>query len=134
MLWYNVYVHFLRRNYMGNDSMDILRDAGFDVEAALGRLMNNQSFFLKMLGKFAQDESFGKLRGFVEAGDAQGAGDCAHALKGMCATLGMVKLSDYCAKLQYLYQGREEGDPKLVFAEADQEYELVMAALRRVLA
>lgn len=119
---------------MDNNAMDILRDAGFDVENALGRLMNNQAFFLKMLGKFTQDSNFDKLRGFVEADDAKGAGDCAHALKGMCSTLGMVKLSDYCAKLQYLYQGREEGDPKSLFAETEQEYAHVMEALRRVLA
>ena len=118
---------------MENNAMDILQEAGFDVEGALGRLMNNQAFFLKMLGKFAQDGSFAKMRGFVESADAQGAGECAHALKGMCSTLGMVELSDYCAKLQYLYQGREEGDPKSVFAEADQEYGRVMEALQRVL-
>jgi len=113
--------------------MDILREAGFDVEGALGRLMNNRAFFLKMLGKFAQDTSFGKLRGFVESGDKQ-AGECAHALKGMCSTLGMSKLSECCAKLQYIYQGREEGDPEQVFAEAVLEYNRVMAALEKVLA
>jgi len=119
---------------MENNAMDILRDAGFDVEGALGRLMNNQAFFLKMLGKFAKDESFTKMRGFVQAGDAQSAGESAHALKGMCSTLGMVKLTDYCAKLQYLYQGREEGDPLPVFAQADQEYGRVMEAIEKVLA
>jgi len=117
---------------MENNAMDILREAGFDVQGALGRLINNQAFFLKMLGKFTQDGSFAKLREYVEAGDAQ-AGESAHALKGMCSTLGMTQLSELCAKLQYLYQGREEGDPKQVFAEADREYGRVMEALGRVL-
>ena len=119
---------------MNSNAMDILREAGFDVNGALGRLMNNQAFFLKMLGKFAKDESFDKMRGFVEAGDAQNAGESAHALKGMCSTLGMMKLSDCCAKLQYLYQGREEGDPLLVFAQADEEYKGAMEAIGKVLA
>ena len=119
---------------MENNAMDILRDAGFDVEGALGRLMNNQAFYLKMLGKFVQDGSFAKLRDFVEAGDVQGAGECAHALKGVCSTLGMDKLSDHCAKLQYLCQGREEGDLKQVFAEADLEYGRTMEALGKALA
>ncbi len=118
---------------MENNAMEVLREAGFDVEGALGRLMNNQAFYVKMLGKFAQDTNFAKLRGVVEAGDAQAAGDCAHALKGMCSTLGMTELSELCAKLQYLYQGREEGDPASVFAQADEQYGLVMEALRKVL-
>ena len=118
---------------MDTNAMDILREAGIDVEGALGRLMNNPAFYAKMLGKFVQDTSFEKLRGFVEAGDAQAA-ECAHALKGVCSTLGMVKLSDCCARLQHLYQGREEGDPAPVFAEAALEYERAMAALQRALA
>lgn len=119
---------------MESNAMDILRDAGFDVEGALGRLMNNQAFYLKMLGKFAQDTNFAMLRGYVEAGDAQAAGKGAHALKGMCSTLGMTELSGLCGTLQHLYEGREEGDPAPVFAQADQEYEKVMAALRKALA
>ena len=119
---------------MDNNAMDILREAGFDVEGALGRLMNNPAFYAKMLGKFLQDTNFEKLRAAVEAGDLQAAGESAHALKGVSSTLGMVKLSDYCATMQFLYQGREEGDPAPVFAEAAQEYERVMAALQRALA
>ena len=118
---------------MQTDAMDILRQAGMDVEGALGRLMNNQGFYLKMLGKFTQDASFDKLRGFAEAGDSK-AGDCAHALKGMCATLGMNRLSDHCAKLQFIYQGRDGDDPGPVLADAIAEYERVMTAIRQVLA
>ena len=119
---------------MENTAMDILREAGLDVESALGRMMNNQKLYLKMLGKFQQDTNFSKLKGFVEARDAKAAGESAHALKGMCATLGMTKLSDLCAQMQYLYEGREEGDPDLVAAEAVREYERVMDALGKALA
>ena len=114
--------------------MDILREAGLDVEGALGRLMNNQAFYLKMLGKFQQDTHFAKLLDCVEAGDAKGAGECAHALKGMSATLGMTALSDLCARLQHLYQGEAESDPAAVVAEAKREYGRMMDALGKALA
>ncbi|MCL2544280.1 MAG: Hpt domain-containing protein [Clostridia bacterium] len=119
---------------MENNAMDILRDAGFDVEGALKRMANNQALYLRLLGRFLQEGSFAKLRDAVEAGDAHGAGECAHALKGMCSQLGMEKLSDHCAKLQYLYQGREEGDPKQVFAQADREYAHAREAVEKALA
>ena len=119
---------------MDIDAMSILREAGVDTEGALVRLMNNQAFYLKMLGKFQQDTNFAKLRSLIEAGEGQAAGECAHALKGMCATLGLTELSDLCAKLQYIYLGREEGDPAPVFALAEESYAKAMDAMRRALA
>jgi len=119
---------------MDSDAMAVLREAGLDVEGAMGRLMNNQAFYFKMLNKFQQDTHFAQLRGLVEAGDAKGAGECAHAMKGMCATLGMTALSDLCARLQFLYQGREEGDPAALVAEATREYDRLTDVLKKVLA
>ena len=117
---------------MEKNDLDILRDAGFDVEGALARMSNNRALYFKMLGKFAQDGTFEKLRGYVAAGDPQ-AGEAAHALKGMCATLGVTRLSEHCATLQYLYQGREEGDPELEFSEASAAYDAAIEALNKVL-
>lgn len=118
---------------MGADSINILQAAGIDTEGAVGRLMNNPAFYLKLLAKFQQDTNFDKLRSLVEAGDVKAAGECAHALKGITANLGMTELCDLCAKLQYLYLGTEEGDPAPVFAAAEQSYAKVMDALRAAL-
>ncbi len=118
---------------MGADSMHILQAAGIDTEGAIGRLMNNPAFFLKLLAKFQQDTNFDKLRSLVEAGDTHGAGECAHALKGITANLGMTELCDLCAKLQYLYLGTEQGDPAPVFAAAEESYAKVMNALHEAL-
>ena len=115
----------------GNGALETLREAGIDVDGAMARMSNNKTLYLRMLAKFVKDATFGKLRDQVLAGDPQ-AGNSAHALKGMCATLGMTKLSEYCATLQYMYQGREEGDPNCVFAQASEAYEAAIAALERV--
>ena len=117
---------------MEDNTMDILRDAGFDVEGALARMSGKQALYLKMLGKFAQDKTFEKLSEYVEAADPK-AGEAAHALKGVCASLGMTRFSEHCAVLQSIYQGKDKSDPKVVFAEAAEAYRRATDALKKVL-
>ena len=116
-----------------NHALSVLNDAGLDTEGAIGRMMNNPAFYLKMLGRFQQDTAFEKLRVAVEAGDTQAAGAGAHALKGVASTLGMTELSELCAKMQFLCQGREEGDPAVLFARVAECYAQMRDALARAL-
>ncbi len=116
-----------------SQKMSKLREAGFDVEGALGRLMNNEGFYERLLKKFLDDVTFDKLVTSVEAGETKAAGEMAHALKGMCATLGMTELSEHCATLQNIYMEREVGDPAPVYAKAKEAFAQCKAAVEEAL-
>ena len=115
------------------NAMIHLRDAGVDVDGSLERMMNKPDFYLRMLGKFQQDTNFATLRAQMAAGEQQKAGEAAHALKGLCASLGMTALSERCAELQYICLGQKPGDPAPVFAEAEVLYAGIMETLATVL-
>lgn len=42
-------------------TIDMLRSFGADVEEGLGRCMNNEAFYLRLVGKVLDDASFAKL-------------------------------------------------------------------------
>ena len=53
----------------------------------------------KMIRKLPGDKSFEKLSTSWEARDAAGVFDGAHALKGVCANLGLMKISEQASAL-----------------------------------
>ena len=118
---------------MASEKMQMLEEAGFDTQGALSRLMQNESFYLRLLNKFLADVNFQKLIENIATGDEKASGESAHALKGVTATLGMTELSECCATLQNIYLGREAGDPVPVFARAKELYEQHMELLPRVM-
>lgn len=58
-----------------------------DYDAGVSRFMGNEAMYRRFLLKFIKDESYGKLVAAMDAGDAKGAFDAAHTLKGTSATL-----------------------------------------------
>lgn len=115
---------------MASEKMQILERAGLDVEGALARLMNNEGFYLRMLGKFADDKSFAGLGSAHEAQDHEGMQQAAHALKGVSATLGMTGLSDLCERMQYTMEGKEQNDPEALMAQIREAYWQALDAVK----
>lgn len=76
--------------------MTELRDAvsGIaDCDAGLARFMGNEAMYRRFLLKFIDDESYGRLVGAMEAGDAKAAFEAAHTLKGTSATLELTAVA-----------------------------------------
>ena len=69
-----------------------LRDWGANVDEALVRCLNNETFYLTLVNKSLQDPSFEKLRTSCESGDLDKAFDAAHALKGVMANLALTPI------------------------------------------
>lgn len=67
---------------MEKDRYDRLTAAGIQVEEALGRFMNNEMLFNRFLEKFADDANYSLLKTAMAEGDAKGAFEAAHTLKG----------------------------------------------------
>ncbi len=69
-----------------------LRQLGVNVDDALERLMNNESFYLRLVEKVLDDGNFARLERAVEAGDWHEGFEAAHALKGSVGNLSLTPL------------------------------------------
>ena len=73
-------------------TLEQLRDWGADVDAAMLRCLNNEAFYLRLVGKAVREPSFEELREALEAGDLSKAFDRAHALKGVTGNLALTPI------------------------------------------
>lgn len=73
-------------------TLEQLRDWGADVDAAMLRCLNNEAFYLRLVGKAVREPSFEELREALEAGDLSKAFDHAHALKGVTGNLALTPI------------------------------------------
>ena len=83
---------------------------GANTDEALGRCLNNENFYLMLVGKAMQDQSFDKLREALEAKDLDKAFDAAHALKGVMANLALTPLTVPVSEITELLRSRTEMD------------------------
>lgn len=116
---------------MASAQMEALRSADIDVEGALSRLMNNEGFYLRMLGKFVADPTYQSLEAAHGAKDKGALQHAAHALKGIAANLGMTQLSGACGRMQHCLEGRETGDIEALMTELRGAYHAALGAVQK---
>lgn len=73
-------------------TIETLQKFGADTKEGLGRCMNNEGLYLKLVGMVLGDAGFGKLKDALAAGDVQAAFEAAHALKGVLGNLSLTPL------------------------------------------
>ena len=73
-------------------TVDSLKAFGANTEEGLGRCMNNEAFYLRLVGMALQDGNYEALRTSLEAGDLKAAFEAAHSLKGVLANLALTPL------------------------------------------
>ena len=110
-------------------TIENLRAWGANTEEALRRCMNHEAFYLGLVSRAMQDDSIGKLKEAVEAGDLARGFELAHALKG---TMGNLALTPICTPVQEiteLLRARAQADyaPLLseIIARRDELIELL---------
>ena len=74
-------------------TIEALKALGADTEEGLTRCMNNEAFYLRLVGIALQDANFAKLRTEIEAGNMKEAFEAAHALKGMLGNVSLTNLA-----------------------------------------
>ena len=98
-------------------SIQKVRAWGANIDEAMPRCLNNETFYLTLVGKALQDSSFEKLRDAVQAGDLDTAFDAAHSLKGMMLNLSLTPLSIPVEKMTELLRARTDTDYAPLLAE-----------------
>ena len=91
-------------------TIEKLREYGANVEEGLGRCMNNETFYLRLVNMAAGDGGFARLSEALEKGDRKEAFEAAHALKGMLGNLALTPVSAPAARLTELLRGESDGD------------------------
>ena len=87
-----------------------LRDHGANVDEALKRCLNNETFYLGLVSKALQDPSFDQLKEAVEAGDLGRGFEIAHALKGVMGNLSLTPISKPVQEITELLRARTDTD------------------------
>ena len=98
-------------------TLDQLRAWGADIEDALPRCLNNEAFYLRLVGKAVQEPAFDRLREALEAGDLAGAFDQAHALKGVTGNLALTPIDKPVREITEHLRSRTEMDYQPLLSE-----------------
>ena len=91
-------------------TIENLREFGADVDAGLARCMNNEPFYLRLVGKAMEDQSFDKLKEALDAKDLDAAFEYAHGLKGVLGNLSLTPIYTPVCEITELLRSRTEKD------------------------
>ena len=91
-------------------TIDALRAFGADTAAGLGRCMNNEAFYLRLVGMALSDGSFDRLSAAVAAGDGKAAFEAAHSLKGVLGNLSLTPLLEPASAITELLRADGAAD------------------------
>ena len=108
-------------------SVDTLRAWGANVDEGLQRCLGNETFYLNLVQRAMQDQSFGKLSEAVAAGDLDKAFDAAHALKGVTANLALTPICEPVQEITELLRSRTPADYAPMVREIEARRESLMA-------
>lgn len=112
-----------------DSKIEHLAALGCDVEEALSRFLDDESFYLECLEQVIYDENFQRLQMALERHQRQEGFDCAHTLKGLFANLGLTSLSEILEEiLEPLREGREEdllGKYQILMAEREKYIKII---------
>ena len=105
-------------------TLESLKEFGADTDEGLARCMNNEAFYLKMVGMGVADERFSTLRGVLESGDTSAAFEMAHALKGVLGNLALTPVYKPMSELTELLRSNDSGADYLsVYDEMKKEFD-----------
>jgi len=76
-----------------------------NTEDGLKRLMNNTKVYIKVLGKFKDDDSFKIFETAMAEGDMEKAKVAVHTLKGLAANLSLTELAKQALELELQMKG-----------------------------
>ena len=89
-------------------TLDQLNAFGADTSEGLARCMNNEAFYLKMIGMGLADERFETMKGVLEAKDYDTAFEMAHALKGVIGNLALTPIYGPMSEMTELLRAKVE--------------------------
>jgi len=111
---------------------DLPQAPGLDIDAGLRHAGADARLYVELLRRFAQDCSdiCPRIHRMIETGDREGAGREAHTLRGLCATLGAVRVLEHVVALETAMKNNSRADETLCLASTGAELGRLFDALR----
>ena len=91
-------------------TIDSLRRFGANTQEGLGRCMNNEAFYLRLVNMALDDANFDKLAAAIESSDKEAGFEAAHALKGVLGNLSLTPLYDPCSEITEQLRAKADAD------------------------
>ena len=91
-------------------TLDDLKAFGANVDEGMGRCMNMEPFYLRLVESVKEEQGFDTLQAAIEAGDLDTAFDAAHALKGVLGNLALTPLYEPVSEITELLRARQDVD------------------------
>lgn len=91
-------------------TVDALRACGANTQEGLGRCMNNEAFYIRLVNMALDDASFQKLSDAVAAGDKKAGFEAAHSLKGVLGNLALTPIYAPVAEMTELLRAAADAD------------------------
>ena len=110
-------------------TVQALQDFGADTQEGLTRCMNNESFYLTMVGMLRQDTSMASLTAALQAQDWSAAFEAAHALKGVLANLAITPVLTPVSALTEALRPRQPVEYTALLQEAQTQWSKLEALL-----
>ncbi len=91
-------------------TLDKLAEFGVDTKEGMGRCMNNEAFYFKMIALGLSNEYFDTLETAVAEKDSEQAFEAAHALKGVIGNLAIGPIYDPLAEMTEMLRAKKDAD------------------------
>lgn len=91
-------------------TIEALQAQGVNTEEGLARCLNNESFYLNLVGKALEDDNFEQLAPAVNSGDLKKGFEIAHSLKGVLGNLALTPLYEAVADITELLRAETQTD------------------------
>lgn len=86
-------------------TLEALQAYGANAAEGVARCMNNEPFYLRMVGMALADKNFDALKAAMDAGNARAAFEAAHALKGSIGNVALTPIYTPLCGLTELLRG-----------------------------
>ena len=87
-----------------------LKELGVNTQEGLGRCLNNEALYLKLVKMIPGDANFERLSEAVRSHDLEKGFEAAHALKGALGNLSLTPLYERICEMTELLRVRQEAD------------------------
>ena len=102
-------------------TLKALKDYGADVNEGMSRCMNNEAFYLRLVGMLRSDTHLKQLEDALSKNDLKAGFEAAHALKGVLANLAIKPVLIPVNQMTELLRSGEQADYQSMLAEAKEQ-------------
>lgn len=103
-------------------TVERLKEFGANVDEGLSRCLNDENFYLTLVGSVLADNQIPQLETAVARGDLDNAFEVAHALKGVYANLSLTPLYDVIVEITELLRARQAIDYTPLIEKLNTQY------------